>query len=109
MRIARELDYRNAKAVLKANAPGILDEVVSTLTHPGSNLDFERKGKQRTLSKQVQGWFVERGWKKEAPSFTISDMRYDPLKDRIPVEIELGHQRLVFPDFFEFLADFSKG
>ena len=45
---------------------------------------------------------------KEAPSFTIPEMRYDLLKVNIPIEIEIGHQRLVFPDFFEFMADFSK-
>jgi hypothetical protein len=36
-------------------------------------------------------------------------MKYDLLKDRIPIEIEIEHERLVFPDFFEFLADFSNG
>jgi hypothetical protein len=109
MRIAGELNYRNAKAVIQSAAPGILEEIVGILTDPLCELDFSVKGKQRNLSKQVQDWFVQHGWAKEAPSFSIPDMRYDLLKNRIPVEIELGHQRLVFPDFFEFLADFSKG
>jgi hypothetical protein len=26
----------------------------------------------------------------------------------VPIEIEIGHQRLVFPDFFEFAADHAK-
>lgn len=109
MRITGELDYRNAKAILEGTSPGVLAEIIEILTAPDHMLDFEKKGKQRNLSRQVQGWFAERGWQKEAPSFSIPDMRYDLLKGRIPVEIELGHQRLVFPDFFELLADFSKG
>ena len=108
MRITGERDYRNAKAVLKSASPGTLEEIISILTEPGRHLDLSKKGRQRTLSKQVQSWFVDRGWQKEARSFSIPEMRYDLLKEHIPVEIELGHERLVFPDFFEFLADFSK-
>jgi hypothetical protein len=36
-------------------------------------------------------------------------MQYDLLKGQVPIEIEIGHERLVFPDFFEFLADYSSG
>ena len=36
-------------------------------------------------------------------------MQYDLLKGRVPIVIEIGHERLVFPDFFEFLADYSNG
>lgn len=36
-------------------------------------------------------------------------MQYDLVKDRVPIEIEIGHERLVFPDFFEFMADYSNG
>ena len=36
-------------------------------------------------------------------------MRYDLKKGRVPVEIEIGHQRVVYADFFEFMADHSNG
>lgn len=36
-------------------------------------------------------------------------MRYDLYDGRMPIEIELGHERLVYPDVFEFLADDSAG
>ncbi len=108
MRITGRLDYRNAVSILETSAPGVVAEVEGILTHPDHVLDFEKKGKQRNLSKQVQSWFGDAGWETEAPSFSIPDMRYDLLKGRIPIEIELGHQRLVFPEFFEFLADYSK-
>jgi hypothetical protein len=109
MQIAGELNYRNAKAILDAIAPGVVEEIAGILGSPQNILDFSPKGKQRDLSRQVQGWFVRGGWQREAASFSIPDMRYDLLKGQIPIEIELGHQRLVFPDFFEFLADYSKG
>ncbi len=30
------------------------------------------------------------------------------LKSNVPMEIEVGHQRLVYADFFKFLADYSQ-
>jgi hypothetical protein len=109
MKISQEFDYRNAMAVLEASHKGVVAEIRSILTDPQHQLDLVLKGKQRDLSAQVQQWFVDSGWEKEQPTFAIPDMRYDLLKGTIPIEIELGHQRLVFPDFFEFLADYSKG
>lgn len=109
MRIAEEYDYRNAKAILSSMNEHILPEIYAILTNPQNTLNLEKKGSQRNLSKQVQTWFENAGWESEVPSFSIPEMRYDLLKANIPIEIELGHKRLVFPDFFEFLADFSKG
>jgi hypothetical protein len=110
MKIFGELDYRNAKAVLNATNPTIIPEIYSILTHKNHTLDVTPiEGRQRNLSSQVKQWFVDEGWLEERPCFAIPEMKYDLLKENIPIEIELGHQRLVFPDFFEFLADFSKG
>ena len=106
---SEEFDYRTAAAVLGASAPGILDEIRAILADPARELNFVLQGKQRNLSAQVQEWFAHRGWEKESPSLAIPDMRYDLVKGRIPMEIELGHQRLVFPDFFKFMANYSRG
>lgn len=109
MIITDEMDYRNAKAVLRSVAPDTLDEIYEILTSSAHEIELsEKEGKQRTLSKQVQNWFVSRGWNAEVPSCAVPDMRYDLVKDDVVIEIELGHQRLVFADFFEFMADFSK-
>ena len=35
-------------------------------------------------------------------------MRYDLLKSDVPIEIEIGHERLVYAVFFKFLADYSQ-
>ena len=40
--------------------------------------------------------------------FSLPDLRYDLLKGDVPVEIEIGHERLVYAVFFKFLADYSK-
>ena len=66
-------------------------------------------GAQRRLSAQVQEWFTKKDWNKEQPAFSIGELRYDLVKENIPIEIEIGHQRLVYADFFEFMADYSKG
>lgn len=64
-------------------------------------------GKQQDLSSQVQDLFVNKGWKREVKLFTIPELRYDLFKGGMPVEIEIGHQRLVYAVFFKFLAEYS--
>ena len=108
MKIVQELNYRNAIPVLNSISPGLLNEIREILTGRGNCLDLSKKGRQRDLSRQVQAWFIARGWQSEVNCSAIPDMRYDLIKDKVPIEIELGHQRLVFPDFFKFLADYSK-
>jgi hypothetical protein len=109
MKIVDEFDYRNAKAILQAVSPKSLSDIYTILGNAKNKVDLSRGDKQRQLSSQIQQWFVRAGWKSEQPAFTVPGMHYDLLKDRIPIEIEIGHERLVFPDFFEFLADYSSG
>lgn len=110
MILAGEYDYRNAKAILQATSPQILAEIYTTLQDPAKTLNLSSsESSQRQLSSQLQSWFVAKGWKDEQPAFSVPGMQYDLLKDRVPIEIEIGHERLVFPDFFEFLADYSNG
>ena len=108
MRIIEEYNFRNAIAILDTSYPGTLEEIREILTSRDNNLDLTIRGRQRDLSAQVQSWFDVRGWELERPCFTIPEMRYDLFRNGIPIEIELGHQRLVFPDFFKFLADYSQ-
>lgn len=111
MRVVRdnEYDYRNAKEILNEVAPELLKELYSVLNRRNFKLDLEAKGKGRDLSRQIQDEIVKmRGWEKEVKSPTVSDLRYDLMKANIPVEIEIGHERLVYADFFKFLADYSK-
>jgi len=108
MKVVSEFNYRNAKEILERKFPHILQEIYETLDDPDNKIDLTRTGSQRRLSAQVQDWFTRKGWRKEQTAFSIGDLRYDLLKDNIPIEIEIGHQRLVYADFFEFMADYSK-
>jgi restriction endonuclease BglII len=108
MKLFGEFDYRNAKAILGVTAPQELAEIYDILQHTDSTLDLATgSAAQRQLSTQLKGWFVARGWTAEHPAFSVPGMHYDLFKNGIPIEIEIGHERLVFPDFFEFLADYS--
>jgi len=42
----------------------------------------------------VKKWFTAVGWKEEQPAFSVPGMQYDLLKERTPIEIEIGHERL---------------
>ena len=107
MKVVGEFNYRNAKEILEKKYSKILKEILAILSTPKNKINLKAVGKQRQLSSQVQDWFVKKGWKKEQPCFTIEDLRYDLLKKNIAIEIELGHKRLVYADFFEFMADYS--
>lgn len=107
MRVKGEFDYRGAKSILKEKAPGILKEIYKILNNPKNKLDLSHRETVRLLSKQIQDFFVKKGWKKEQRCI-IPKLKYDLKKNDIPVEIEIGHERLVYADFFKFLADFSK-
>jgi len=109
MKIVAEFNYRNAKEILERKFPHILQQIYDILDDQNNIIDLTRTGSQRRLSAQVQEWFTNEGWNKEQPAFSIGDLRYDLLKENIPIEIEIGHQRLVYADFFEFMADYSKG
>lgn len=110
MKLFGEFDYRNAKAVLSAAAGKQLQEVYEILEHVDSKINLDAaNAAQRQLSTQLKNWFVARGWEAEQPAFSVPGMHYDLFKNGIPIEIEIGHERLVFPDFFEFLADYSNG
>ena len=109
MKIAAEFSYRYAEEILEALAPTELQEIRAVLNDPRNILNKEKTKKQRNYSAQIKNWFVsQKDWKVEQPCKAVPGMKYDLQKGLVCVEIEIGHQRLVFPDFFEFAADHSK-
>src|SRR5712692_6341024 len=108
MKVVGEFDYRNAKAVLEVIRPHLVSQIVSIINSRTTTVDLSATGGQRDLSRQLGEYFIPHGWLGEQPVFTLPDLRYDLLKDGIPLEIEIGHQRLVYADFFKFLADYSQ-
>lgn len=109
MQIGAEFSYRYAKEILQAVAPGELQDIYDVLNNPGNVLNSSKAKTQRDYSAQIKSWFVsQKQWKAEQPCKAIPGMKYDLQKGLASVEIEIGHQRLVFPDFFEFAADHAK-
>jgi len=107
MHLVSEFDYRNAKAIINNINPMILHRITNVLTANDLNIQLQEGRSQRDLSKQVQSWFELAGWEKEVPPMSVPDMRYDLYDGGIPIEIEIGHKRLIYADFFEFMADYS--
>ena len=109
MKVVSEFNYRNAKEIIQQNNPDLLREIHEILENISLNLKIEDGKHQRDTSNQVQKVFVSKQWKKEVKCKAIPGMKYDLVKDKnFPIEIEIGHRRLVYADFFEFLADYSK-
>jgi len=112
MKIGDEFDYRNAKAIIQKTNPKLFKEIYSILNNPKNKLKLKTKEgtMQRDVSEQIRKHFMKhKGWKKEQKPEAIPTMRYDLVKDKqFPIEIEVGHTRLVYADFFEYLSEYSK-
>lgn len=111
MKIISKFNYRNAEEIINQINPELLKEIYSILNRQDNKIDLSLiKGKtQRDTSTQIKRFFINKGWKEEQKCKAIPDMKYDLVKDdNFPVEIEVGHMRLVYADFFEFMADYSK-
>jgi len=110
LRVVAEYDHRNAKAIIRALNLPIQKEIYSILNNPNNRLILGTAGrKQQDLSQQIKTFFIQKGWQKEANVFSLDGLHYDLLKGNIPLEIEIGHKRLVYATFFKFLADYSHG
>ena len=108
MRVIETYDYRHAHSILQSEKENILNEVFSILNNEFNCLALDTGERtQRNLSRQIKEFFIQAGWQDEASHFSVSDLRYDLVKDNVPIEIEIGHQRLVYADFFKFLIDYS--
>ncbi len=109
MRIPGEFDYRNARGILRSQRELVLTEILSLLNDVNFHLRLgAAPGKMQDLSNQIQKHFVSHGWQKERDVFTLPDLRYDLVKEDVPIEIEIGHARLVYADFLKFLVDYSQ-
>ena|SRR2546425_2672323 len=108
VRLLEEYDYRNARGILESRREEILAEILRLLRDETYRLKLGASaGKLQNLSHQLQTYFGSFGWTLEAPLFTLPELRYDLLKQDVPIEIEIGHERLVYAVFFKFLADYS--
>jgi len=104
-----EYDYRNARGILRSCRPEILGQIDQLLNNDQFHLRLgAAEGKTQNLSRQLQSYFASNGWEVERPLFVLPELRYDLVKSDVPIEIEIGHERLVYAVFFKFLADYSQ-
>lgn len=102
MKIVSEFNYRSAKEIIKNYNPDLLKEIYEILNDKHNKLDLNLKeGKnQRDTSIQIKKLFINKRWNEEISSKAIPEMKYDLVKDEsFPIEIEVGHMRLVYAVF----------
>lgn len=108
MRIGEIYDYRNARSILESVDHEDIQQLMSILSDSTIKLRLgAQPGKQQDISRQLQDVLARHGWETEKPLYTLPDLRYDLVKGEVPVEIEIGHERLVYAVFFKFLSDYS--
>lgn len=100
--------FRNGKEIIKQKSHNEYQAITSLLNSPAIDINLESDAGQRSLSNPIQQAFVEQNWEKEVPVKAISSLKYDLFRNKIPIEIELSHKRVVYADLFKFLADFSE-
>jgi hypothetical protein len=110
MRVSNKFNYRCAEEILQTKYPEQLHEIFAVLNDDNFELSENPNG-NNSFSRQIQERFavVFNGWDLEVSCESAVELRYDLKKGRVPVEIEIGHQRVVYADFFEFMADHSNG
>ena len=108
LRLTDSYDYRNAKAILETRDGKTLSHPLSILNDRSIQLRVTREAKKnRDISRQIQEAFRDRGWTLEKALYTLPELRYDLQSGEIVAEIEIGHERLVYAVFLDFLADYS--
>lgn len=107
--ILGETSYRGGREIIKQSKPeeyGILTRLLNG-NQFSINTESPDEG-QRDISGQVQRQFVNEGWESEIQVKNMDGPKYDLYKNNVPIEVELGHRRMVYADFFKFLADYSE-
>lgn len=107
--ILGETSYRGGREIIKQSKPEEYGTLTRILQGGIFSIDTEPPDDgQRDISGQVQRQFVEEGWKSEVKVQNMDGPKYDLYRNKVPIEVELGHRRMVYADFFKFLADYSE-
>lgn len=107
--ILGETSYRGGREIIKQSKPeeyGTLQRILNGNKF-SINTESPESG-QRDISGQVQREFITEGWKSEVQVQNMDGPKYDLYRNEVPIEVELGHRRMVYADFFKFLADYSE-
>jgi hypothetical protein len=107
--IVDETSFRSGREIIKQSRPEEYGTITRLLT--GNKFDIDTQSPeegQRDISGQVTEQFESNGWKTEVRVKNMSGPKYDLYRNDVPIEVELGHKRMVYADFFKFLADYSE-
>lgn len=107
--IEGETSYRGGREIIKQSRPEEYGTLTRLLDENVFDIDVEIPDEgQRDISGQVQEQFISEGWESEREVANMDGTRYDLYRNEVPIEVELGHKRMVYADFFKFLADYSE-
>lgn len=107
--ILGETSFRSGREIIKQAKPEEYGTIVRLLEGGVFDIDTESpESGQRDISGQVTERFEAEGWKTEVKVRNMDGPKYDLFRNDVPIEVELGHKRMVYADFFKFLADYSE-
>lgn len=107
--IVGETSFRNGREIIKQAKPEEYGTITRLLNGGVFSIDIEAPEEgQRSISSQVTEHFVAEGWESEVDVQNMDGTKYDLYRNDVPIEVELGHKRMVYADFFKFLADYSE-
>jgi hypothetical protein len=104
-----ETSYRSGREIIKQAKPeefGTIDRLLN-----GGNFELDTESpdeRQRNISDQITDEFSAEGWQTEVKVKNMDGPKYDLFRNGVPIEVEIGHRRMVYADFFKFLADYSE-
>lgn len=107
--IVGETSFRNGREIIKQAKPEGYGTITRLLDGGVFSIDIESPEEgQRSISSQVTKRFEQEGWETEVGVRNMDGPKYDLYRNEVPIEVELGHKRMVYADFFKFLADYSE-
>lgn len=107
--ILGETNFRNGREIIKQVKPEEYGTITRLLRGDMFKIDTESPDEgQRKISDQVTSQFKAEGWRTEVRVTNMDGPKYDLYRNDVPIEVELGHKRMVYADFFKFLADYSE-
>lgn len=107
--ILDETSFRSGREIIKQAKPEEYGTVTRLLDNAEFDIDTESPDEgQRDISGQVTSQFEAEGWETEVKVENMDGPKYDLFRNDVPIEVELGHRRMVYADFFKFLADYSE-
>lgn len=100
-----EYDFKFAKTILESHYPSVIreiDDAITSLTSPlGRNV-------KPTPAAVLEREFVKRGWQsQQAVTSPETRLKFDLLKDKVAIEIQLADPSDCYNDYLKFLLAYN--